>query len=129
MNALPQHLQADYHGWESPVDDHGEAVRRAGERIENDADQVRELVENAFGIDDPCCDADWSRDLLIALRELRPVFAGLCHGDTLEIATKTPDQAQHFRALLRCAETADTWIANLINEKAVEDVDATEECE
>lgn len=127
MNAFPQHLHADYHGWEPPVDDHGEAVRRAGERIENDADTVRGLVADDIGFGSPVCDDGFAVDLLIALRELRPVFERLCHGDTLEAATKTPDEAQHFRALLRCADSADTWIAGLIDAKATEEVDAEDE--
>lgn len=94
--------------------------RAIAERIEKDADRVRELVSDGIGIgvDDPCTDDAWASDVLIALRELGSVFDRLTHGDTLADAIKTPDQMQHFRTLLRCAKTADAWIAAQIKEAA-----------
>lgn len=88
------------------------------DRIEKDADRVRELVADGIGVDDPCTDDAWTADVLIALRELGSVFDRLTHGDTLADAIKTPDQMQHFRTLLRCAKTADAWIAAQIKEAA-----------
>lgn len=123
---LPPHLRRAVQIREH-AENRDEWISRAGERIEADADKVRELVtDNAGAIDDPMCSA-MASDLVIALRELRPVFDRLCHGDTLEAATKTPDEAQHFRTLLRASETADGWIAKLIDQEAASQVDAPEE--
>lgn len=106
-----------------------EWISRAAERIEADTDKVRELVEDAAGtIDDPMC-TTLATDLTICLRELRPVFGRLCHGFTLEEATKSPDEAQHFRTLLRASETLDAWVAEQIKASAAEEVDAAEECD
>lgn len=105
-----------------------EWIANAGERIEGDADKVRELVTDNLGVaDDPGCDTDFAADLLICLRELHGVFDRLTHGDTLEAATKTPDEAQHFRTLLRSAKRSDEWIAGLIDQAAAEEVDAEDE--
>ena len=101
-----------------------EWIERAAERIATDADKVRELVDDAVGgTDDPLC-SDSATGLLITLRDLKYVFKRLGEGDTLEQATKTPDEAQHWRALLRFADSSDTWITKLINDAAAEEVDA-----
>jgi hypothetical protein len=102
-----------------------EWISRAAEHIEADANKVRELVEdNIDAIDSPICSDSYTVPLLIALRELTPMFKRLCHGETLEKATTTPDEAQHFRALLRFADSSDAWIAKLIRTAAAEEVDA-----
>jgi hypothetical protein len=114
--------------FDPPEDDPRDlAIESAGERIEADADKVRELITDAAGsIDDPMC-SDMATDLLIALRELNYVFDRLTRGDTLEMATKTPDEAQYFRTLLRASNTADLWIAKLIQQEAASEVDDKDE--
>lgn len=109
------------------IENRDEWIKRAAERIAADADKVRDLVVDAAGgLEDPLC-SDTATGLLIALRELTPVFKRLCHGDTLEQATKTPDEAQHWRTLLRFADDSDAWIAKLIDGAAAEEVDAEDE--
>ena len=87
------------------------------EWIENDLRELREIVGAEIGMTDPCSDEDWTADLLIALRESKPILNAICGGMTLEQAMYAVPGIDHFRTLLRCADDADTWIAGLINEQ------------
>lgn len=122
--------QSRYDAMLPPEDDRYEAEQRAAERIEADADKVRELVEdNLDATDSPLMDNAWAAGLLIALRESKPIFNALCSGHTLEQAMAVASGADHFRALLACAETADSWIAEQIEGAAADEVDAADDVE
>ena len=88
----------------------------AAERLEQDLPALRERVVDAIDADSPICDARFAGELLLVLRELKPVFVRLGCGDTLQQSLQKPDEAQFWRALLRAADTADTWIAQLISD-------------
>jgi len=99
------------------------AVARASEEIAADAERVRELVtDNTDSEACPVFEPSACAELLVTLRDLRDVFARLTAGDTLDEATKSPDDSQHFRALMRVAKAADSWIAGLIEEAADDSV-------
>lgn len=91
-------------------------MNAASERLEQDLPALRDLVVDAIDADSPICDARFAGELLLALRELKPVFVRLTSGETLEQALVTPDEAQFWRALWRAADTADTWIAQQISD-------------
>jgi len=116
--------QSRYDAMLPPEDDRYVAEQRAAERIEADADQVRELVlDNLDATDSPVMSNEWTAGLLIALREAKPIFNALCRGYTLEQAMAVASGADHFRALLACAETADSWIAEQITAAASDAMD------
>lgn len=116
--------QSSYDAMLPPEDDHEEAVECEAERIAADADKVRELVLDSLdATDSPVMSNDWTADLLIALRESGPIIALLCKGYTLEDAMDKASGADHFRTLLRCGDTADTWIAKVIDQAASQAVD------
>lgn len=105
-------------------DDRALAEERESERIAGDSDKVRELVtDNLDAIDSPLMSESWTADLLIALRESRPILNALCRGYTLEQAMSKCSGADHFRALLVAADAADRWIAEQIRGAAAEAVD------
>lgn len=110
--------------------DRDEAVRAAAERIEADAGKVLELVaDNLDATDSPVMSNEWTAGLMLALRESKPIFNALCSGHTLEQAMAVASGADHFRALLACAETADSWIAEQIEGAAADEVDAADDVE
>lgn len=119
MNALPVMLRGmgDFEPDDTSARD--EAVLRASVEIEKDADKVRELVsDNTDSEFCPVFDSIACAELLICLRELSPVLDLLTSGDTLNKAAETIDKLQHWRSLIRASQTADSWIAGLIEEAA-----------
>lgn len=120
--------QSRYDAMMPPEDDRADAVEREGERIAADADKVRELVLGELdALDSPVMSNEWTAGLLIALRESKPIMALLCKGYTLEDAMDKATGADHFRTLLRCGDTADTWIAGLIDDAAEQEVSKRED--
>lgn len=117
--------QSRYDAMLPPEDDRADAIEREAERIAADADKVRELVLGELdALDSPVMSNEWTAGLLIALRESKPIMALLCMGYPLEQAMARAAGADHFRTLLRCADTSDAWIATLIDQAAEEAVDA-----
>lgn len=122
--------QSRYDAMLPPEDDRYEAEQRAAERIEADADKVRELVEdNLDATDSPVMSNEWTAGLMLALRESKPVLALLCAGKTLEQAMVSAAGSDHFRHLMRCADVADSWIAEQIEGAAADEVDAADNVE
>lgn len=113
--------------FDPPCDKRADVIERIGEEIERDADKVRDLVLDAAGLVSDPMYGDLATDLTIALRELRNLLDRLCNGDTLQAATKNPDEAQHFRVLLRASKTMDAYVAKLIDDAAAEKADEVEE--
>lgn len=120
--------QSIYDAMLPPEDGRADAMEREAERIEADADKVRELVEdNIDAIDSPICADVWPVELLITLRDTRMLFSALCNGRTLEEAMRLAPGIDAFRVLLRLSDRADEWIAKLIDQAASEAADTMED--
>lgn len=127
MSALPNYMHApgagDIRGalLQKQLDDdaaRADAVSKAAEAIAADSAKVRQLVDDNIGNDGgPMC-SDMAVDLAVNLRNLQPLLADLCKGDTVEQATKAPERLKAWRLLLAHAKTVDLWIDELIAEEA-----------